>query len=164
MRQRSSSSGRFVAVDPVARFMLKTERRGTCLIWIGSATYRGYGKFMTGPNGAQKTHLAHRWIWEHENGPLGRAVLRHSCDTPLCVELKHLMPGTQKDNIQDSLRRGRFSIGSKHWKAVLDEKKVLKIKKRAAAGETWKSIGNCFGVSKSTIGYIVRGKTWKHVQ
>jgi hypothetical protein len=54
--------------------------------------------------------------------------------------------------------------GADHWAAKLTEEKVRIIKHALGAGETCLSIGRRFGVRESTIHWIKRGKTWKHVQ
>ena len=52
---------------------------------------------------------AHRYALERK---LGRElepgeVARHTCDNPICVNPDHLLPGTQRDNVDDMMRRGR---------------------------------------------------------
>lgn len=51
---------------------------------------------------------AHRLIYFFVNGaiPLGK-VVRHSCDDPACVRPDHLSVGSQRDNVHDSVKRGR---------------------------------------------------------
>jgi lambda repressor-like predicted transcriptional regulator len=146
----------------LSRFMQKTKRRGACLIWTAGKSPDGYGKFATGPNGGQTHHRAHRWIYSQLVGDPG-PVLRHSCDTPECVEIKHLLPGTQKDNINDCIERGRFVRGSKNGLAKLTDKKVAKILKLRAAGVSLSDLSNRFGVIEAQICAITTGRSWKHV-
>ncbi|MFE6222943.1 hypothetical protein [Streptomyces sp. NPDC057854] len=56
--------------------------------------------------------------------------------------------------------------GEKHHKAKLTADDVRDIRARRAAGETIESIWLSFPEiqSASTIGYIVRRRTWRHVQ
>lgn len=52
---------------------------------------------------------AHQLSWMIANDrfiPKGM-VIRHSCDNPTCVRPDHLVLGTQADNMQDMVRRGR---------------------------------------------------------
>lgn len=53
--------------------------------------------------------LAHRWIYQETTGAklLKGVVIRHTCDVSLCVNPDHLLSGTQADNIQDCIERGR---------------------------------------------------------
>ena len=52
---------------------------------------------------------AHRWAWEQVNGPIPEGmIVRHICDQPDCINERHLLLGTQRDNIHDMLARRRF--------------------------------------------------------
>ena len=37
-------------------------------------------------------------------------VVRHTCDEPACVNPKHLIKGTQKENVRDAIERNRHVI------------------------------------------------------
>lgn len=87
---------------------LAAQRRGfhakPCNLWTGAKFGTGYGKkWVDG-----KWMLAHRWAFREHHGYLP-AVVRHDCDTPLCVEETHLLPGDQGDNIRDAVERRRYS-------------------------------------------------------
>src|ERR1039458_6273795 len=75
---------------------------GDCWIWTGETTKGGYGRFKIG----NRKFLAHRVVWEWTHGviPEGLKIL-HKCDTPACV--RHLFKGSQRDNVRDSLEKGR---------------------------------------------------------
>jgi hypothetical protein len=86
----------------------KTVRDGDCLIWTGSVNRDGYGLITID----KKRLLLHRVVWEIENDqviPDGKRI-RHTCDVPMCCEKKHLILGTQADNVADMMERGR-SLG-----------------------------------------------------
>lgn len=53
---------------------------------------------------------AHRVAWELAFGsiPMGMQVLHH-CDNRLCVKPDHLFLGTQADNLQDAVSKGRLN-------------------------------------------------------
>ena len=85
---------------------------GPCWLWKGSKTIFGYGNITID----HETVLAHRWIWQHDHGPLPKGIeVCHSCDRPGCV--RHLFTGTHGDNIRDCFRKGRANrcSGERHW-------------------------------------------------
>ena len=87
------------------RFYEKTKRdpETGCLVWGGATFGTGYGKFYF--EGKQVT--AHRWIFIELHG-YAPPVVRHDCDNPPCVEERHLLPGSQGDNIRDAVERKRY--------------------------------------------------------
>jgi hypothetical protein len=81
-----------------------------CIEWKGARTRDGYGeKWWKG--GKKRTHrIAYEWAY----GPIpeGLCVL-HKCDNPPCCNPSHLFLGTNHDNQQDSLRKGRHANAAK---------------------------------------------------
>lgn len=90
------------------RFQEKIKRIGECDVWIGAKNRAGYGEFRY----RGKQERAHRvtWLMVHKSIPIGMCVL-HTCDNPSCVRIGHLFLGTQKDNIDDKMKKGRFQNG-----------------------------------------------------
>lgn len=150
--------------EDLARFMhmvLRGPRHCDCWGWMGNRDGR-YGHFSVGG----KVIKAHRWIYETAVGPIPEgAVLRHRCDEPACVNPMHLEPGTHAQNSQDAVERGRWSNrkGAKHPLAVLTEKEVREIRRRASCGETQKQIADHFEISSQHVGKIVRRECWGHI-
>ena len=67
-------------------------------------------------------------------------------------------------SINSAIRENK-GVGSQNHEAKLDERKVVEILKLLSDCKySLKQIGDMFGVSKSTISNISRGKTWKHVR
>jgi hypothetical protein len=91
------------------RLFEKTEWQGECLVWTGYVNEDGYGRFSEGGHQGRMV-MVHRVAWELVHGPIpdGMRVL-HSCDNPPCVLDEHLFLGTQADNVQDMLSKGRAS-------------------------------------------------------
>ncbi len=147
------------------RFWAKVEKRGPdeCWPWKAGKGRGGYGRIRHGGSGS-KTVRAHRVAWELVYGPIpeGMDVL-HNCDNPPCCNPGHLYLGTDTDNRQDCLARGRAARGEANGRAKLTEAKVIAIRAARARGETYLSIAQRFGVSDSAIEFIVAGMSWHHV-
>jgi hypothetical protein len=122
----------------------------------------GYG--VVRRNG--RLYLAHRLAWEDVFGiiPEGMCVC-HKCDNPACINVDHLFLGTQKDNMLDSVNKGRCTIllglkGEKHPRAKLTEAAVRFIR---SSDLTRRALARMFGVAKSQIDFVVHRRTWAHV-
>jgi len=95
------------------RFWSKVDTSGgndVCWTWTGSRSTNGYGTFKLSTN---KTVLTHRYAYRLATGkqiPRGMHVC-HACDNPSCCNPKHLSVGTPKQNVEDSIRRGRKYMG-----------------------------------------------------
>jgi hypothetical protein len=126
------------------QFMKKVRIVGECWIWIGARSPKG-SKWEYGDYQHEK---AHRVAWSRSRKqeiPVGKQIL-HTCDHTLCVRPSHLFLGTQKDNMQDCLAKGRlvsppnFGVGKTHWMNDLKKKKAWEKKRwttqrRAEAAE-----------------------------
>ena len=147
-------------IDWDSRFWSKAARPTwtDCWIWMGAKAGNGYGNVWV----AGKYMAAHRHAFECVNGPLQHGdVVRHTCDTPLCCNPAHLVPGTHADNMRDKVERGRSLRGERHNMVKLTESQVTEIRaKYAAGGRTQQSIGAEYGVSVQLVSLIVRGKRW----
>lgn len=99
--------------DFLERFWSKATPKGECMEWVEtSRTWNGYGKFHITIGGKTRTFRAHRIAWELANGqeiPAGMWAL-HRCDNPPCVNPEHLFLGTQEDNEQDKVSKGRWRL------------------------------------------------------
>ena len=86
-------------------------------------------------------------------------VVRHKCDNPRCINPNHLELGTQLDNVQDSVVRGRAtrSPGITNGRAKLTTAQVLEIRNAAGTGP---QLAHAYGVSTTVIYQIKAGKLW----
>lgn len=142
-------------MKPIDRFNSKVKPKGSCLEWQASRFSSGYGQFFADG----KNHRAHRWLYEHVNGKLSDGlVVRHTCDNPACVNIEHLEVGTQQDNINDKVRRGRQLRGENHGRALLTREDVEHIRE---SNETRRELAKHFSVSEGCINNIKLRRTWK---
>ena len=131
-----------------------------CWLWNGSK-HKNTGYAQITING--KSLTASRVSYELFTGeiPQGMYVL-HSCDVRHCVNPKHLFLGTQQNNIDDMMEKGRGPNGSKNGRSKLTEIKVDDIRSMIKSQIPIKDIAKKHGVSASTISMIKNGHTWGH--
>ena len=133
------------------RLASRTVHDGACLLWTGPCDDDGYGVMQ-----ALGEQRAHRIAWKLRHGPIpeGMDVLHH-CDVPSCVEDSHLYLGTDQDNVDDKMRRGRHraSSGSRNGNAKLTDQQRIQILTDPRSGE---ELSKLLGVDRSTINRVRR--------
>lgn len=133
-----------------------------CWPWTGYCAPKGYGQ--VGWQG--KLALVHRLIAAHSIGPVEGLVVMHTCDNPGCCNPDHLEIGTHADNCADKMEKGRWRSprvnkrGESHPRTKLVEDDIFAIRSLREEGMTYSALGEMFGVDQSTIGGIIKGKTW----
>lgn len=144
------------------RFEAKVNKESTpegCWLWTAYKTPAGYGQIRI--NG--KNAHAHRIAWELANGPIppGLDVLHH-CDNPPCVNPKHLFLGTDAENQQDCVNKGRHNAntGEDRPNAKLTIGAVKEIKESKLSAY---KLAAKFDVSRSAIRAVRDGRNWKQV-
>lgn len=79
--------------------------------------------------------------------------------------LENLFYGTAQDNVTDMVSKKRHCFGARQVSAKLDADKVRSIRKIFAEGKTSKAaLARKFEVGQSTIGRVLSGTHWKHVE
>jgi DNA-binding transcriptional regulator YiaG len=128
-----------------------------CLIW--SDRWQG-GRPMIQRRG--KREYVYRLVFEAMHGYLP-VVVRHSCDNGLCFNPHHLLGGTQADNVQDMIDRGRArkAQGEAASKAKLTWTDVRTIRNELEAGVTPAELARRYGVVHKTIRQIRDGRHWR---
>lgn len=157
------------------RFWLKAappDARG-CRIWQGS-TYparRGAGEYPQFAVRHNQNVRGHRFAWVAAGKTpaeiasrlkriRGLCVRHLRCDVTLCVEPKHLKPGTCQDNSNDAKRRGRVPRGTRHYASKMTPQKLLLLKRMAADGVPYSNLSKAFGMHPSNISRAVRGRSY----
>lgn len=131
-----------------------------CWLWTGTSTKMGYGVIAK--------NYAHRLSYRWHIGEPGKLHVLHRCDNPPCVNPAHLFIGTQQDNNNDKLAKGRAAGGSMkgeaHPSRKLSESDVLAIRSEYATGDKNQSrLARKYGVRQGTIWQIVNRNSWRHV-
>lgn len=156
------------------------DRGEDCIVWpYGRAA--GYAYLTQG--------YGHRLAYEMAVGPVPDGLeLDHLCRNPACVNPDHLEAVTHRENIlrgmsekthcpsghpytNENTRRDRKGWRScracdRSWGPngpLLTESQVKDIRRRAAAGDSQRTIARAFGISPSNVSQIKLRKTWKAV-
>lgn len=134
-----------------------------CRLWLGPINNAGYGQV---PHECKK-RLVHRLVKMME---LGRTLspkeeVLHKCDTKLCCNPAHLFVGSQSDNIQDMLRkgRGRPRYGTQHPRARCSPEIVNKIRVLQSQGHAMSAITDMVGMSYQIVRDVCTSRTWRHI-
>jgi hypothetical protein len=132
-------------------------------LWTKYRNAKGYG--IVGHNG--RTYLVPRvsmmlFRGFDINSPLD---VLHSCDTPACFNPAHLRPGTPKENVRDSIERGRWSDkrGEKNGRAKPTGEEVQQIRSLYSTGVTRFDLHKMFSTPLGTIDSILTRRTWRHL-
>lgn len=158
-----------VKAKTIERFWSKINFGEANECWEWQASLRGgYGLFSTSYKGAGISHIAHRFLFIQLFGELPRNThVLHRCDNRKCVNPNHFFTGTNYDNVQDKVSKGRHSNaifpGGKNPSAKLRSEDVVAIKERLKNGETQLAVGKSYGVCQSQIWRIAHGTRWKNI-
>jgi len=152
--------------DRLSRLTLKVD--GSCWIWQGRKTPKGYGLLkMPGDTWAR----AHRLVYEVYVGQIPSGMLVcHRCDMPSCVRPDHLFIGTAKDNVHDMMRKGRGRWpgpsqprrGESNHSAKLTAAQVEEARALYGNGGSigMKALARKYGVAWQTIQKLLSGHSW----
>lgn len=146
----------------IARFWAKVNVRGPdeCWEWTAYRLDKGYGVFH-----ADKVVRAHVFAYEVTVGSRRDLCVLHTCDNPPCCNPGHLWLGTNQDNVDDKMSKGRHNCGRGDGcgRSKLSSVEVQQIRMLITEGMTNVAIGRMFGVSDVNISCIRHGKSWRSV-
>jgi len=164
-----SSHGRVRSID---RELLYAD--GRVCVWKGrilrqSLSAHKYPKVALSKNCVQQTLCVHRLVLAAFVGPRPDGMEGcHNDGNPMNNHFSNLRWDTPISNNRDKEHHGTAHVGSRCASSVLTEKKVLEIRRRFRGhvddgGSNAVRLAQEFGVTPSTIMYVVRRRTWKHV-
>lgn len=158
-----------VATPPSDRFWKFVDKKGEneCWLWNGAVTGSkvSYGAFWDG----SKLVRAHRFSFELFTGTKIPSKMDgcHTCDIPLCVNPRHIFPGTRQDNADDCKAKGRVRHpilrGEENARTKYSSEQALEVKRLLDDGVKQSEIARLTGVTITSIGAIAQGRTWSHV-
>ena len=129
------------------------ENEDLCWLWQGSRYQNNYGKTVWGG----KQYFAHRMSYIIFNGLIpNNFIIRHTCDNKRCVNPKHLIIGTQSDNLLDSVKRNTHGLQKLTQEEVIEIKKSLKKPYRGIN----KYLAEKYNVTQNAISQIKTNRNW----
>ena len=139
----------------ISKFWSNIDRTDKCWFWLPRPNSMGYGTFLL----RKATFMAHRIAYELVKGPIPRGMfLCHTCDVPRCVNPEHMFLGSQKDNMQDSERKGRTNLPGA--KLTLEQVRQIALVTNRSRGQA-STVARMFNVSPMTVSRIWTGLSWK---
>jgi hypothetical protein len=141
----------------ISNFWSRVIKSDQCWLWTGRPHRdgpSGYGRIRA----RGKTMKAHRFAYILACGDIPDGILvRHTCDNPICVRPDHLVLGTDQDNMQDKVDRGRQAKGERNGRANLSDSDVLLIRSLyEIQGLRQALIARMMGINRRTVNRIVR--------
>lgn len=158
-----SHSGMFRGKPAEERFWMQLKKTDTCWLWVSNRDRYGYGRFLGAVRGVS-TKFAHRFSYMLHKGDIPSGMLVcHKCDNPPCVNPEHLFLGTESDNMNDKISKGRHraAFGENAGRAILTEEQVRAI---LVDPRPHTAIAADYGVKGSTIGSIKQRVSWSHIE
>jgi hypothetical protein len=152
------------------RFWKKVNKKGEdeCWEWLAIKDKKGYGLFKTATS-----RRASRFSYELHKGEIPKGMLVcHTCDNPPCVNPKHLWIGTNSDNMQDMMKKGRrpdrtgrhnkSNVGENNKSSKLTQKQVDEIREKYIPYfYGFKKLAKEYNVSLQNIYLIIKNKSWR---
>jgi hypothetical protein len=142
------------------------EPNSGCWLWTGSVREsrlgRDYGRLYVGlVEGKSIYRPAHIVSYELHCAPVSAGMfVCHRCDNPSCVNPDHLFLGTPAENAFDMKSKKRNAVGSRVGTAKLSAREVKEILQRLSKGARHSALADEFGVSRSAITLIRKGRNW----
>ena len=132
-------------IEDIWKYVNKTD---SCWLWTGTLDKDGYGAWWL----EGKLFRAHRAMMELA----GRAippnlVSRHLCNVRNCVNPKHIVAGTVKENVHDQLVLGTHSR-LKYSKEIVNKIRAEYESKQVSQ----RSLARKYGISPSHVNEILR--------
>lgn len=137
-----------------------------CLLWQGAPSKKRPQLVLKGVR-----HPISRYVWIITYGyPPEELEVCHHCDKPRCIRLSCLWLGTHGENMADrrkkrpGYRRGMNPVNQENLRRIWKQRTKLSpehgplIRRLYEEGLTQQQLANKFGISKCSIGRIVRNE------
>lgn len=146
-----------------------------CWEWQGRTDKDGYGRTHFGGKDRGVHRLVAMFIFDFDIE--SELLVCHHCDNPPCLNPDHIFVGTNQDNMDDMVRKGRSKI-SEATKLKLSIARIKKARTTHASKLNWnkvrrirkmkgikssRQLANEYSVTKRVILLVWRNETWKEV-
>lgn len=144
--------------------VLYTDDVDMCWNWTSRKNEHGYGTLDIKYGDKYKRIKAHRLSYYIHNkvDPM-EFVVRHKCDNPACVNPNHLILGTQQDNVDVMVARGRVAVGEMYSRTKRTSEEVLEIRRLFNEGVSRREIAEKFNIPRSSVTSLILRREWKHI-
>lgn len=133
-------------------------------------SFGGSGYYLSiylSKNGKRKLFMVHKLVLEIFVGPCPYGMEGcHNDGNAINNFVGNLRWDTHSNNMQDCIKQGTFVVhrGSEQWKAILNDNKIIEIRKLIKDGISLIKIAKMFYVHPSTIADIKFYRTWTHIK
>lgn len=131
---------------------------GNCWNWTGSVTGSGsvqHGQISIRGRYGASPQKVHRVVWDLCVANIRGGQINHHCDNPPCIRPSHLYLGTQRQNMRDASKRGRFHVPHTKTLSVADRLHIFALPSRRGLVT---ELAATYGVSLGCISVIRRGR------
>ena len=136
-----------------------------CVLWPYAHSENGYGRVEV--DGILRGAHIVAWAFAH-NAPIPQYKIRnkntlnvlHTCDVRGCINPKHLFRGTQKENILDMIRKGRWATGKAHR---LTHEKVHEVRALVSKGMPSSEIAKMYGLTYVSVYRIATRRSYPNL-
>lgn len=140
-----------------------------CWEWLGG-TYKEYGHFSItyAPQKDIPVRANRIMYYLHYGIHPENKIVCHRCDNPKCVNPSHLFLGTNKDNTQDMIKKGRKFITRGTDKECtwvkLTKEKVIELREMSKHSDfNYTHIAKEMGLDTKTVWNAINKVSWKHI-
>jgi hypothetical protein len=159
-RNRDRATARVGEAAQFLREVVIPFKRTDCLLWPYAKSTAGYAQIRM--HGV--THYVYRIVCEAQHGKAPpKQEARHLCGAGNlgCVNPKHVVWGTRRQNQLDRVAHGTSNRGERQWQAKLTAKDITKIR---SSKLLQREIAAQYGITQSQVSRIVNHQDWRHVK
>jgi len=146
--------------------IVKTRDDNECWYWPFGKTGNRYGAVVT-PKPHRKQLKAHKLAFKIRYGHWPKPCGLHKCDNHPCFNPRHIFEGTNKDNTEDMIRKGRqapprYGVANNLAKVNPEIVKMIR-QEYSAGGITQHKLGEKYGISQNAVHAMIARKSWANV-